>query len=279
MDASSIRPWWSSYYQALPKIAVPSGCPTVKGNVDCDPETMRAKAERQGLAQGWWPQGKPLTLETYTIARYITSEVGSGTPEERVAVAEAVVNRARLEHTDVNGMLLYRQKPGHPNRGHYGPIHGPAGVSTAPYGRWAATSRDPTSVNLLLADFVLSGGSSDFAQGADDQNGMEYFKDPAANVRKEAAQGDYWIGPLPGVDYWRTFLYKHFGYSPTSPEGKRLLQRGLDAVANKKRPSWSGAPYGARPAGIGLKLLLGAAVALGIGGAYYAASRQRPAVY
>lgn len=262
-------PWWHAIYAPMPKIAVPSGCATFGGNVNCSPESMRAHAEAQGRSQGWWPD-KPMSLGTYTVARYITSEVGSGSVEERVAVAEAVVNRAKLSGTDVNGMLLYRQPAGHPNRGYYGPIHGPEGVSTAPYGRWAATSKDPTNVNILLADLVLSGQSGNFADGADDQNGMEYFDNPAANVRKEAGQGDYWVGPLPGVDHWRTFLYRHYGVSQSSPMGAWLLQRGLDAVANRARPTWSGLPICAGGPSTGLLGTIGLVLvaAVGIGGGY-----------
>lgn len=244
----------------MPSIKVVSGCSTVGGNVNCPPEQMRARAEAQGLQQGWWPAGEPLTLTHYTLARYMTSEVGSGTPEERVAVGEAVVNRARLAKTDVNGMLLYRQVSGHPNRGWYGPIHGPEGVSSAPYGRWAATSKDPTSVNLLLAKLILDGSTDNFAMGADDQNGMQYFENPAANVRKQADQGDYWVGPLPGVNHWHTFLYRHFGVDQNTPTGQLLLQRGLAAVANRASPDWSGLPYCSGGAGLGVGGVLGLGV-------------------
>lgn len=260
---------WFHVYAAIPKITVPSGCATVNGNVNCAPESMRANAEAQGRSQGWWPN-KSMSLATYTLARYITSEVGSGSVEDRVAVGEAAVNRARMSNTDVNGILLYRQAVGNPHRGYYGPIHGPEGVSTAPYGRWAATSRDPTNVNLLLADLILTGQTDNFADGADDQNGIEYFQDPAANVRREAQQGDYWVGPLPGVDHWRTFLYRHYGYSPSSAMGAALLQRGLAAVASRARPDWSGLRVcaGGPPLGIAGKLGLGLVAVVGIGGGY-----------
>lgn len=277
-------PWFHAVYAGMSQRAVPSGCATVGGNVNCSPESMRAAAEARGKAEGWWPSGKSMSLGTYSVARYITSEVGSGTIEERVAVAEAVVNRARLARTDVNGMLLYRQPSGHPNRGYYGPIHGAGGTSTAPYGRWAATSKDPTNVNLLLADLVLSGKSGNFAMGADDQNGMEYFDSPSGNVRKEADQGDYWVGPLPGVDHWHTFLYRHWDVSPSSALGAALLKRGLDAVANRSRPQWGGLPVcaGGAPLGTGEKIALGFLLAVGLGGGFLVGrrfvSQHQPAI-
>lgn len=226
-------PWWHSLFAGIGgdnRQIVRSGCRTVDGNVRCQPEAMRAAAERKA--------GRPISLATYTLARYMSSEVGSGTPEEKVAVAEAAVNRGR---GDVVALLLYRQATGHPNRGWYGPIHGPSGVSTAPYGRWAATSKDPGLDDLAIADFVLSGNSDNFARGARSQLGMEYLSSPNYTVKKLAGRRDYWVGPLPGVDHWRTFLYaRHSGIAPEGAAGQELLQRGLAAVASPTRPDWSG---------------------------------------
>lgn len=237
-------PWFHAEFAELaagPQVTVHSGCVIgSNGNINCDPEAMRANAEEQLRAMGY---STSLSLEAYTLARYMQGEVGSGPVEERVAVGEAAVNRAKLEgRGDANDILLYRQPVGHPNRGFYGPIHGiGTGVSTAPYGRWATTSADPTVLTLLLANMITSGDSLDFSQGADDQDGLEYtaaFPDPAAKVRSAAAQGNYWVGPLPGIDHWHTFLWRHYGVAPDSADGAALLQRGLDAVADRSRPTW-----------------------------------------
>lgn len=213
-------PPWHTKYAGLSTRTVASGCSTVNGNVQCDPAEMAARAG--------------VSLPVYAIARYMQSEVGTGSIEERVAVGEAAVNRAKLAKTDVLARLLYRQPAGHPNRGYFGPIHEMVnGVRTSPYGRWAATSKDPTVQTLALAELVMSGGSGNFALGADDQNGEGLLSNPAADVREQAADGDYWVGPLPGVDPMRTFLYRHYGVAPDSPVGAALLARGLAAVAAK----------------------------------------------
>ena len=217
-------PSWHPTYVNLSNKVVSSGCATVGGNVQCKPSDMAAKAG--------------VSLEAYTLARYMQSEVGSGTIEERVAVGEAAVNRAKLAKTDILARLLYRQPVGHPNRGWYGPIHGPGGVGTSPYQRWAATSRDPSPQTLALAALVMSGKSGNFSKGADDQNGPQYFPDPTVSVRSKANGGNYWVGPLPGVNHMHTFLYRYYGYKPTSPEGAILLQRGLDAVRSGNA-SWN----------------------------------------
>lgn len=277
-------PWWHATYAPMAKITVPSGC-TVNssGNAPCSPESMRANAEAQGRAQGWWPD-KHMSLEVYTLARYMTSEVGSGSVEERVAVGEAAVNRVkRWKLGSINNLLLFRQPAGHPNRGYYGPIHGVGtGTSTAPYGRWAATSRDPTNVNLLLADLILSGRSGNFNDGADDQVGIEYFESPRAYVQRKANGGSYWIGPLPGVDHWRTFLVKDLGFSPSSPMGALLLQRGLDAVTGAKiRPVWGNLPIcaGGPPSDVGGTIAVGLLVALGLVGGFVLGRRVLPTLF
>lgn len=247
-------PWWHSTIAAIKKTPVVSGCPiNSQGNADCPPEQMRKKAEETLQNSSWWPKNKPLSIETYTLARYITSEVGSGTPEERVAVGEAAVNRAKLEKLPqgILSLLLYRQKPGHPNRGFYGPIHGGSGVTSAPYGRWAATSKDPNLGDIVVADLILTGATNNFSRGADDQAGMQYekaFPHPDQTVKRNAEDGDYWVGPLPNVNHWKTFLYRHLkGVRPSSPEGAALLQRGLAAVANRQSPNWEGLPICPKP--------------------------------
>jgi hypothetical protein len=177
-------------------------------------------------------------------------EVGSGTIEEKVAVGECARNRANLVWKLPGGvlqLLLYRQGTGHPNRGYYGPIHAGSGdTRTSPYGRWAATSRDPTIGDVVLADFVLSG--SDFAKGADDQNGPNGLTYPYQKPIEQAKSRNYWVGPLPGINVWHTMLVKHMPYvSPDSMIGKMLVQQAIEGlkateIYKNKAPDWSQVP-------------------------------------
>jgi len=227
------------------QVTVSSGCAVASnGNIPCSPESMRASAEAKMRQLGLLNN---LSLETYTLARYMHSEVGSGTIFERVAVGEAAVNRARMERLSrgVLSLLLYRQGSSHPNYGYYGPIHGVGtGTSTAPYGRWAATSRDPTVLTILLADLITSGASGNFNRGADDQAGPEYWApqgQTALNnyVRNLANKGKYWVGPLVGIDPWHTFLTFTPGVKASSTEGQVLIARGLQALQLPiTRPKW-----------------------------------------
>ena len=250
-DAGSLR-YASWHAQFAPMVGGPadaailrSGCsPDADGNIQCDPETMRASAERQLQASGFWPEGKPLDLATYTLARYMHSEIGSGRAEERVAVGEVAVNRARLRKQDVNGLLLRTQ----PN-GLYGQINVPGKGNVNR--RWAATSRDPSVLTALLADLVLSGNSENISRLADDQDGLEYkqyFPVPMNRILNEAKAGKYWVGPIPGIDHWKTTLLRTYGYKPDSSEGKALIERARSVfgnpvydgniVARSMRPVW-----------------------------------------
>jgi hypothetical protein len=244
-------PWFHAIYapllaEAWTKRIVPSGCATNSiGNVDCSPESMRASA------QDWLASNFPqvldqlrgtLSLDTYTIARYLYSEVGVRTVEEAVAVAEAAMNKSKGKPQN---LLLYRQAPGHPNRGFYGPIHGVGtGTSTWPYGRWAATSQDPSIMAILLAGLVTSGASGNFSNDADDQDGPEHWISKGQTaltnyVKGLANEGKFWVGPLPGVDHWHTFLQFTPDFVQRAREGKMLLARGIEALTlPAQRPYW-----------------------------------------
>jgi hypothetical protein len=232
-------PWWHSTFDTVSDAIVDSGCPIGSdGNATCDPETMRAATEAQ--------IGSSLTLEAYSLARYIQSEVGTRSIEEAVAVAEAAVNRAALEGSGINDVLLYRTVNGVPGSGYgfYGPIHGiGTGTSTAPYGRWASTSQDPSYKAIAIAQLVASGDSGNFANGADDQDGPEAWINQGQGALNNyvvglAHNGKFWVGPLPGIDHWHTFL-QYTDHSVGGADAQALIQRGQDALSlPARRPTW-----------------------------------------
>jgi hypothetical protein len=204
---------------------------------------MRASAEAwlaRNAPQALATIGGRLSLDVYTYARYMHSEVGSGTVEERVAVGEALKNRSGIFGKSIYTLLT--------PSGYFGPIHAPdtwcvangydcAGkrpnTCCAPFKRWAATSRDPSVMTLLLAALVVSGDSGDFAQGADDQAGVN----TTSWVQYLAKSGKYWVGPLPGVDHRHTFLV--FTPNPLlrATASKALLERGM-SVIGKPPEAW-----------------------------------------
>ena len=236
-------PAWVSRYVGYPTTTVASGYRVdANGNVPADPNTLAAAAGRK--------LGVSVSLDAYTLARYVTSEVGNQSVPERVAVMQDAVNRVRyIEGSNsLTTLLLYRQPLGHKNRGFYGPIHGKiagiTNVASAPYGRWASTSRDPSTSNLMLAIGVLNGDiPADFNKGADDQMGPEHLKDPVGSVRAHGRdRRQYWVGPLPGVDPWRTIQYRTMkDVAPDSQLGQFLIARG-EAAMRAPRPNWNGLP-------------------------------------
>jgi hypothetical protein len=229
-------PWWHEPLTALiaqpwAKTIVPSGCPIVGGNATCSPEQMRANSEtwlQQKYPQVLAQLGGALTLKTYTLGRYMHSEVGSGTAEERVAVGEAALNQAPAS----NRTLLQMLAP----QGYFGPIHasesvclargyargtrqngcgGSANPNTccAPFGRWASTARDPSIASLVCAHYVASGQTDNFARSAVTQWGPEaWIKEGQGRLDRFVAQAAYkdlyWVGDLPGVDPFNTFLVR-----------------------------------------------------------------------
>ena len=240
-------PWWAGVYapqaERLRKITVDSQCKTVDGNVVGDPSDMMALAASFMVGNRIWSACPPnYTVATYTLARYMQSEVGDGSIFDMVGVGELAMHRAELENLpSVNNLLLYRQPTGNPHRGFYGPIHGSDnadGSKTAPYGRWAATSQDPSALALQLALLVTTGNSGNFTRGADDQDGLNNFAAFPHVQRKidyQASMGSYWVGPIPGVNHWETTFWRQYGYSWTSLEGRTLAARAYTAFSDPKR--------------------------------------------
>lgn len=263
-------PWWHETFSILKaaawtKAVVPTGCSNdYTGNVPCAPASMRATSEAwlsKNAPQALEMLGGSLSQDIYTFARYMHSEVGSGTIEERVAVGEAGLNQAKRRagtfgdwRAKLNVMLL-------PN-GKYGAIHAPeaycSSIGKPPKcnaaNRWAATSLDPSILSILLANLVLSGQSRNFANGALTQWGPDAgwlnLRTPEriGSFVLAAAYSDryYWVGPLPGVDPWHTWLtFKGPAYN--TEEGRALIRRGIEALplnenGSPRRMVWRNLP-------------------------------------
>jgi thiol-disulfide isomerase/thioredoxin len=246
-------PDWYAFLQKLEDLPrINSGCKIVSGNVNCDAQDLLRRANEHMLALGGLLK-RPLTMDELTLARYIDSEGGSGTPAEKVAIGEAAKNRAAKARTTVDGLLRLRQEQGHSNRGYYGPIHAPESEclkkglkkGCAPYGRWASTKRDPSPQALVIAQMVMSGETQNFARGADDQMGPDagvYLGFGTDWVKRkilsQAEKRSYWVGLLPWVNHRKTFLFaSRPDIDPSSEEGKRLVAQALEWAYTK--PDWN----------------------------------------
>lgn len=230
-------PSWFAFYRAISNKTLTSGY-TVDGagNVPGDPDAMAQAAGRKLAADSKLPvdvraRGARLTLDAYTLARNMTSEVGTSSIGDAVAVGQATVNRAARGGKSVTDVAINRQPRGHANRGFYGPINGKSASGiTAPYGRWTATSKDPTVRAIALAQDILDGViPAAFAKGGDNQANLTIYKYPAAKVREHADAHAYWVGPLPGVDHRRTMVFRTISVDAST--AAVLTARGLAALA------------------------------------------------
>lgn len=297
-----VLPWWSPLLKQIEHLeTLASNCSLVGGNISCDAENMRAKAEQQFKALNiakLFGLDDSISIDEYSLARYVRTEVGSGSPSDKVAVVEAAVNRAKMWGITPDQLLRLRQKSG-PHRGFYGPIHATEAEckalgkkkGCAPYGRWAGTKRDPKPIDVIVAKLVMSGKTKDFARGADDQLG------PSAGdslfgkqwiysrIDSLAKDRNYWVGLLPGVNHRKTMLFKKTSIDPSSPDGQKLIAQAKE-WAHKNPPDWSKLPVEGGYAGSGPTtgpeksgtvkkwVAIGLGV-LGLGGAVFAASAQK----
>lgn len=226
---------WDKAYGLVPAST------TCNGAYDCneDPEAMRGAAEQILIGLGLIPLGVTLPIDAYTLARNIHSEFGEGTPEERVAVAFAGLNRYREEKAaSLTAHLLG-------TRGKYGDQIGTA--------RPASTKFDPNVADLLLAFYVFNGWSGGWLE--DPTLGATHFfdrvsqdamnaRDPGNNPPSLAVYndwvggGDYltWVGHVPNVRPHRLALFKR-RYELAQDPNERAVAReaGWKAITGQNR--------------------------------------------
>jgi hypothetical protein len=288
-------PWWYPLLKSIENLpAINSGCNLIKGNIACVAENMRKFAEAKFKALGIanrFSLDDSVSMDEYSLARYVATEVGSGTPSDKVAVVEAARNRAKLAKISVDQLLRLRQPVGHPSRGFYGPIHATEedckalGLQKgcAPYKRWAGTKRDPEPIDIIVAKLVMSGRTNDFARGADDQLGPSAGESLFGydwidkRIRSLANDNDYWVGLLPGVNHRKTMLFKYSPeIHPQSVNGQKLIQNALD-WAHKTSPNWETLPVDTK---VPMKPTTKRWIAAGTGvlgiGAAFLALRKKP---
>lgn len=249
-------PWWHAMVAAASNIKISSGCGVAgeDGKIRCSPETMRAHTANWLATMGW--KGT-LTLDTYSLARHMSSEAGtSGSPEEKMLLALSTIKRARMRKvTPTNLLTCSTTSAKMPTCGFYGPIHMPGpicdkygfprdsgGKHCSPYGRWAATSADPTMQDILVATIALSGKADDFLRGADDQVGMEILQarfNPTWYIHDEASSHNYWVGHIPGINPMRVFLFMYRpDINPGSPQGQTLQQNAIAMNMDPRTQAW-----------------------------------------
>lgn len=233
-----------------------SGCaPDAAGVIPCDPEVMRARASAQA--------GRAIPLDVYSLARNVASETGSrGTFGEKVAIAEAALNRARRDGVSISRLTMRDGARYARQRG------------TNPA---VATSRDPTWLDLVVASLALAGRTGDFAKGA-----THYFAPSAYSATEVRALYDrwtsgwgsettglVWVGPLADVRPRKQLLFRPI--SKRDPLWRAMYEPGLvAALTGEDAP----ARLCQRDAGGRAAMALGLS-ALGLAAWYYLRGRRR----
>lgn len=227
--------------------------------VPFEPETLRANAERRLRELGVFGLFGTLSQNAYSLARNIATETGSGSAEQKVAMGLSTINAARRRGVSVHTLITQNNRIA--NR--YGRIHGHGETSSAPYGRFTASSTEPTVEDLMIAKFILDGGAgtfpNDFANGADDQAQVR----DASWITSLARTGSYWVGHIPGVDPSEVTLFRKLDVSPG--ESQALVARAL-AMLQEGGGEFIGSCV-ARMPGRGGKIFAAAAGALALGAA------------
>lgn len=181
------RPWFSDYLAGQIGASRAAGQPSLP---ECGVEAGRTAAEAFFSARGLSVGG--LSAAEYGLARAVYSEAGGGTPEEKVAIAEATINHWRYYGKGRWSTMLDMLLSG--NGGCFGAQSG----STPPL----STARDPYWIDVLAARVALSGASGNFARGA-----IHYFSGGLATRNSKGeriydawSRGNHWVGDLPGVE-------------------------------------------------------------------------------
>lgn len=195
---------------AASRVTVSRSVVTSAGDVQTAPSTLL------GQARAHMPT---LTLEEYTLARVVASELGNGRLAEQTAIADADATRARR-----GGKTLFAHTTG--AAGTYGKQGAKRPVSTR---------LDPTLAHCQIARAVLTGASKGFARGA-----IMYF-DPLVQLNQHNG-GAHSLHPLVVLDKW---VYNRPALNPRFVAGRYTAELGAAQPAG--RYDWVGVIDGVRP--------------------------------
>lgn len=150
-----------------------------------------------------------LDRNVYAIARCIVSEVGTGNPTACLAIAETIVNAAARKGIEPYQWLVQLTSSAYAwTRFRYGEQHGRrASTRQDPNLRAVEAARAATAEKLGL----VSGAVTWFEPKLQDsgaQGGRQLREDAAELATRWAKEdGLEWIGPLPGIDSYRTACF------------------------------------------------------------------------
>jgi hypothetical protein len=226
---------------------------------------MRAGAEANLHRLGLYPADKPLSMDAYIMARNISSEAGSGTGAEKLAIGEVLVNRARAKGISFEKIALWNG------------THFAAQIGNNPA---VATARDPYWEDFVAAELVLSGESRNLTKGA-----THYFsprtqdniyrkgkdaKDRFEVYRRWTGWPAAWVGYVPGIDVERQMFFRVLDLPSEQAFFDEMYPLGKQALLAKVTPSEVMAPIAcAMPMDKTPIWLAAGVLALGAGAYYF----------
>lgn len=224
-----------------------------------------------------------LDLDTYALARMVSSEYGSGPPVALLALAEAAVNKADQRGVSVFTLLTHSSNSA--TDGRFGEQSG---------GHWASTRLDPTGRHVAAASSAIdgsdiTGGAIDYfdpaAQDAGSQNGHKLRQSAQQYIQARYAEGLAWVGPIDGLNARQLMLFAPTGgydidsalaaasgsdgagtvvtagpaidSTDDSDDDNNGSDDGADTGGDDESPLAGGAVLGIAAAGIGLLFALG----------------------
>lgn len=243
MASSFCRPQWAIPFLPLQvdrkSFRLNSCGSAVAGQVPCSPEELRVEAQARAAKFGY---PRKVTQDEYALARYLASEHGSGTPETKAALALLALRQAQGRGVTVYKLLACTNNwdtcafgPINVVTTEWDPVSGTMKTRyAAPYGRWAATSANPSLDDLLIARLVLDGGARGWlSPHANDQDSPVIVT--PAKVRAKGQKQIYWVGPVPGLDPNEVFAWE---YLPGATDGPARIDRALAFLANPAAFPW-----------------------------------------
>lgn len=167
---------------------------TTTGVVPGDPDALAAEAG--------------LDVETYSLARAISSEEGRSSEAIKVAVAWAIKNYATKHGKSFTSLLTRANNTDH--AGSYGTQKDidPSSPEQGQSDRYASTSLDPYDDDRQIAIAVRTGSIPDTTSGADQFDRPRGERDPDAVAAKRIGAGAELV-QVDGIDgdairFWRT---------------------------------------------------------------------------
>lgn len=181
-------------------------------------------------------QAAGLSLDTYTLARCVASEFGSGPAIALFGIAEAIRNHSTRRGTTIFAALT--ASSARPES---------AGLFGEQSGRYASTLRDPSPRHVAVARSAIEDRTSFVGpavkffdprvQDGGYQADRKLTKDAAQVVESWSSDGYEWIGPVDGINPYNLMLFRPSG-DPQTAAALHEIALGRSGRKDQKGFPW-----------------------------------------